>query len=311
MDGYSSSWMVRTPATRDGPGLGETGRSRVAFGLRGGGISHPPAAPSEEGPLPEPHEKPYLHVRPTYRAGEAPRAELRGNRAGLLRLSDQIDRALEEDRRAEGRYLEAEERAFVLWVSRARRRSAMGEPREPERGLLERAGLPRKAVPTRQGTGRLGHPQPKVRRRVGPGRIEGPEPMSPRPDWCYAAFFFLFTFLHRGCGISSMTHCLNPGLCGLSSSNSRISFRWAAVTTRLVSRIRLRVGVEDPQGFAPSWECPDLLSALYLRFYRLITKSKPTRYCENCEQPFEATRSNKRFCGPSCRSGIRYEPRQS
>lgn len=144
MDGYPSPWMVRTPATRDGPALGETGRSRVAFGLRGGGIYHPPAAPSEEGPLPEPHEKPYLHVRPTYRAGEAPRAELRGNRAGLLRLRDQIDRALEEDRRAEGRYLEAEERAFVLWVSRARRRSAMGEPREPERGLLERAAYPEK-----------------------------------------------------------------------------------------------------------------------------------------------------------------------
>jgi hypothetical protein len=30
----------------------------------------------------------------------------------------------------------------VLWVFRARRRSAMGEPREPERGLLERAAYP-------------------------------------------------------------------------------------------------------------------------------------------------------------------------
>jgi len=83
------------------------------------------------------------------------------------------------------------------------------------------------------------------------------------------------------------------------------------ITTGLVSRVQLRVGILDARGLTSSWMCPDLLTALYLQFYRLITKSKPIRYCDNCGQPFEATRSNRRFCDPSCRSGIRYEPRQS
>jgi hypothetical protein len=83
------------------------------------------------------------------------------------------------------------------------------------------------------------------------------------------------------------------------------------ITTRLVSGVQLRVGVLDTRGLTSSWTCSDLRSALYLQFYRLIIKSKPIRYCDNCGQPFEATRSNRRFCDPSCRSGIRYEPRQS
>ena len=83
------------------------------------------------------------------------------------------------------------------------------------------------------------------------------------------------------------------------------------IATKLVSSVRLRAGVQDMRGLAPSLGCPDLLSAIYLHFYLLVTKSKPIRYCENCGQPFEARRSNKRFCDASCRSGIRYEPRQA
>ena len=83
------------------------------------------------------------------------------------------------------------------------------------------------------------------------------------------------------------------------------------IVTKLVSDIRLRVGVEDTQGFASSWQCDDLLSALYLQFYQLITKSRPLRYCENCGQPFELTRSNRRFCTDTCRSGGRAQHRQS
>jgi hypothetical protein len=88
-------------------------------------------------------------------------------------------------------------------------------------------------------------------------------------------------------------------------------FALAEIATGLVSDIRLRVGISDARGFTPSWKCQGLLTALYLQFYQLITKGKPMRYCENCGQPFEATRRNRRFCNDSCRSGIRYEPRQS
>ena len=56
-----------------------------------------------------------------------------------------------------------------------------------------------------------------------------------------------------------------------------------------------------------SWQCPDLLSAMYLQLYLWITDSLPMRRCENpgCQMPFPATRRNKRYCGPTCRSGAR------
>lgn len=80
----------------------------------------------------------------------------------------------------------------------------------------------------------------------------------------------------------------------------------AEILTGLVAGIRLRVGIQDMRGFAPSWECPDLSSAIYLQVYRIVTKDKPISYCEHCGQPFEARPSHKRFCGPSCKSGASY-----
>ena len=87
------------------------------------------------------HEIPHLHVRPPRRVvgvggeGDRPVARLYANRAGLLELRGQIDRALatEEDMAAEGRYRETDEAEYDLWVMRAASRKHMGEPREPER----------------------------------------------------------------------------------------------------------------------------------------------------------------------------------
>ena len=87
----------------------------------------------------EPFKTPYLHVRPVYRTRKTPRSEIKGNRAGLLQLRGQIDWTLEVDRKVEARYREADEMVFVLWVSRAKARWAMGEPRALECGFLERA----------------------------------------------------------------------------------------------------------------------------------------------------------------------------
>ena len=95
---------------------------------------------SEAGDRPQ-HETPYLHVRPPRRVvgvsgeGDHPVARLYANRAGLLELRGQIDRALaaEEGTAAEGRYRETDEVEFDLWVMRADRRKQMGESREPER----------------------------------------------------------------------------------------------------------------------------------------------------------------------------------
>ena len=89
----------------------------------------------------KPSETPYLHVRPPKRVvdvggeGDRPVARLYANRAGLLRLREQIDRALaaEEGMAAEGRYREIDEAEYELVVFRAPNRKQMGEPREPER----------------------------------------------------------------------------------------------------------------------------------------------------------------------------------
>ena len=87
------------------------------------------------------HEVPYLHVRPPRRVvgvggeGDRPVARITANRAGLLALKEQIDRALaaEDATAAEGRFRETDERPYDLWVMRAASRKQMGEPREPER----------------------------------------------------------------------------------------------------------------------------------------------------------------------------------
>ena len=87
------------------------------------------------------HETPYLHVRAPRCGvgvggeGDRPVARLYANRAGLLALREQIDRALaaEEGMAAEGRYCERDEAGYDLWVIRATNRKQMGVPREPER----------------------------------------------------------------------------------------------------------------------------------------------------------------------------------
>ena len=86
------------------------------------------------------HEVPYLHMRAPRRVvgvgGEGePTARITGNRAGLLALREQVDRALKvnEGLAVETTYRETDERRFDVWVMRARKREEMGKPREPDR----------------------------------------------------------------------------------------------------------------------------------------------------------------------------------
>jgi hypothetical protein len=83
------------------------------------------------------------------------------------------------------------------------------------------------------------------------------------------------------------------------------------IATCLVSGVWLRAGIQRGGVLSPSWECRDLPSAIYLQFYLMATRHKPIRYCEYCGQPFEVTRKDKSVCGPSCRSGRRYERRSN
>lgn len=53
------------------------------------------------------------------------------------------------------------------------------------------------------------------------------------------------------------------------------------------------------------YDCPDLLSAIYLQLYLFITDNKPLRHCKACGEPFVLTRKDKWFCNPTCRSRAR------
>ncbi len=57
-----------------------------------------------------------------------------------------------------------------------------------------------------------------------------------------------------------------------------------------------------------SWECPDLISAVYLQFYLMMTNSLAMRRCENpgCGMPMPVSRRNRRFCNSTCRSNMRH-----
>ena len=59
-----------------------------------------------------------------------------------------------------------------------------------------------------------------------------------------------------------------------------------------------------------SWNCPDLLSAVYLQFYLWMIKAWPMHICENerCSMPFPATRTDKIYCTDTCRSAARDRP---
>jgi hypothetical protein len=82
------------------------------------------------------------------------------------------------------------------------------------------------------------------------------------------------------------------------------------IATELVSTVRLRAGVQRWEGLTPSLHCPDLLSAIHLQAYLLMTRSKPVRFCKNppCRQPFVPYSDKHIYCRDSCRSNARNYP---
>ena len=65
--------------------------------------------------------------------------------------------------------------------------------------------------------------------------------------------------------------------------------------------------LERPPTLSRILACPDLLSAMYLQFYLLVTNHKPMRRCENpaCRLPFPVTRKDRQYCNVTCRSNAR------
>jgi hypothetical protein len=66
--------------------------------------------------------------------GDYPLARLYANRAGLLKLREQVDAALraEEGLASSADYRETDERRFELFGQRADKRTQMGEARKPD-----------------------------------------------------------------------------------------------------------------------------------------------------------------------------------
>lgn len=56
-----------------------------------------------------------------------------------------------------------------------------------------------------------------------------------------------------------------------------------------------------------SYRCPDLLSAIWLKFYLAITERHPMRRCKNprCRELYFLRRSDQEYCTPRCRSSGR------
>ena len=79
-----------------------------------------------------------------------------------------------------------------------------------------------------------------------------------------------------------------------------------------ISDVRIR-----PEAFLDeawqSYECPNILSALYLQFWLMILNRLPMRYCdyEKCGTPFPFGRSDNEMCSATCRSNKRYVPKRS
>jgi hypothetical protein len=57
-----------------------------------------------------------------------------------------------------------------------------------------------------------------------------------------------------------------------------------------------------------SYECPNVLSALYFQFDLFIRNEMPMRFCDHptCRTPFPVSRSDRYHCNKTCRSGVRH-----
>jgi hypothetical protein len=73
-----------------------------------------------------------------------------------------------------------------------------------------------------------------------------------------------------------------------------------------LERLQPRLKALSPSRVIQSWYCPDLLTAMYLQLYLLISDHRLMRYCNFCGAPFPY-RENKFYCNPTCRSRARHQ----
>jgi hypothetical protein len=117
---------------------------------------------------------------------------------------------------------------------------------------------------------------------------------------------------------------VDKGLAGIGDTvlttqwTMTLVFRAAMILEMFVKQkvASVRLGFFDPVDrpvkapvYTPvqSWNCPDLLSAVYLQFYLWMIKAWPMHICayERCSMPFPATRTDKIYCTDTCRSAAR------
>jgi len=103
------------------------------------------------------------------------------------------------------------------------------------------------------------------------------------------------TYLHAGLDI--LIRCVNRKLWDV---RPWLEWNWWDVPSEASTSI----------GLERWWICPDLLSAMYLQFYLLVTDKTPMRICANpnCRMPFPAKPTHRKFCKDGCRSTGRNYP---
>jgi hypothetical protein len=108
---------------------------------------------------------------------------------------------------------------------------------------------------------------------------------------------------------NSRDHRMLLGLYGHLKDEVRLFMSMRVLTEAVNEKLdQLRPRLRALSGYTvvQSWYCPDLLTAMYLQLYLLITDYRPMSYCEFCGVPFPQTRANRRYCTATCRSKARY-----
>jgi hypothetical protein len=72
-----------------------------------------------------------------------------------------------------------------------------------------------------------------------------------------------------------------------------------------LEKLQPRLKAWSPSRVIQSWYCPDLLTAMYLQLYLLISDHRLMRYCNFCGAPFPY-RENRFYCNSTCRSRARH-----
>lgn len=100
------------------------------------------------------------------------------------------------------------------------------------------------------------------------------------------------------------------GYLALNVINNKISKELKGIVPIIgdISHVAYEGDEKDEWNISSSWQCNNLMSALYLHFYWLVTQNERIKKCEykDCGNYFSANRTDQKFCSTSCRKKHHY-----